>query len=77
VSMARRVAIGEVRLAGLLHSSSGHHGRLVISDRPRAIDRYIDYFGDPVHRSGTSWFADRTPARQSHITRGGGPRPVV
>jgi len=28
------------------------HVRLLIADRPRAIDRYIDYFGDSRQQSG-------------------------
>jgi hypothetical protein len=62
VSMAEWVAIRELRLAGLLDSSGGRHGRLVIPDRPRAIDRYINYFGGRVRCPGRSWLettADR------------------
>jgi hypothetical protein len=29
----------------------------VVRDRPRAIDRYIDYFGGAVHRPPAPWLA--------------------
>jgi len=35
------------------------HIRLFIADRPRAIDRYIDYFGDSRQKPVTTTGVDR------------------
>ena len=55
--MAVRIAVGDVVLVTQTPLGSGRarRGVLVIPDRPRAIDRYIDYFGGGVGRSRAPW----------------------
>jgi hypothetical protein len=36
----------------------------VVRDRPRAIDRYIDYFGGPLHRPPAPWLVVASPRRE-------------
>jgi hypothetical protein len=61
VSLTERIPAGDVwsRRPALLPAVVG--GALIAPDRPRAIDRYIDYFGERVRRP--TW-AGNTPGRR-------------
>jgi hypothetical protein len=65
VSMTERISAGVVgsRRPALLPAVVA--GALIVPDRPRPIDRYIDYFGARVRRPTTAWWAGITADRHA------------